>query len=69
MRKSAVVDTSVLVSAFLFPEGVPGRVVTLADRGVYALHFSPIIFEELRGPNKMRYKLLKTVCYEVVWSF
>jgi hypothetical protein len=35
--KSAVVDASVLVSAFLFPESIPGRVVALAEKGVYAL--------------------------------
>jgi putative PIN family toxin of toxin-antitoxin system len=48
MPRSAVVDTSVLVSAFLFPHSVPGRVVALAEQGGYALHFSPIILEELR---------------------
>jgi uncharacterized protein len=48
MPRSAIVDTSVLVSAFLFPYSVPGRVVALADQGAYALHVSPIILEELR---------------------
>ena len=48
MPPSAVVDTSVLVSAFLFPESTPGRVFMLADKGVYALHFSPILLEEVR---------------------
>jgi putative PIN family toxin of toxin-antitoxin system len=49
MPRSAIVDTSVLVSAFLFPDSVPGRVLTLAvEQGAYALHFSPIILEELR---------------------
>jgi putative PIN family toxin of toxin-antitoxin system len=48
MPTSAVVDTSVLVSAFLFPESIPGRVVSLAEEGVYALLFSPIILEETR---------------------
>jgi putative PIN family toxin of toxin-antitoxin system len=38
----------VLVKPFLFPHSVPGRVVALADQGGYALHFSPIILEELR---------------------
>jgi hypothetical protein len=33
MLKSAVVDTSVLVSAFLFPESISGRVV-LPDVGI-----------------------------------
>ena len=46
MPRSAVADTSVLVSAFLFPDSVPGHVLALAKRGVYALHFSPIILEE-----------------------
>lgn len=48
MLRSAVVDTSVLVSAFLFPDSRPGQVVTLAEQGAYALHFSPLIAEELR---------------------
>ena len=48
MPRSAVVDASVLVSAFLFPESVPGRVVALAGRGAYALHLSPILIEEVR---------------------
>ncbi len=55
MPRSAVVDTSVLVSAFLFPDSVPGRVVALAEQGLYAMHFSPIILEEcsrsLRNPR------------------
>ncbi len=55
MPRSAVVDTSVLVSAFLFPNSVPGRVVALVEQGLYALHFSPVILEEfsrsLRNPR------------------
>ena len=47
MRKSAVVDTSVLVSAFLFRQSVPGRVVTLAEQNVYTLYLSPILLEEV----------------------
>ena len=47
MRKSAVVDTSVLVSAFLFRESVPGQVVALAEQQVYTLHLSPILLEEV----------------------
>lgn len=62
MPRSVVVDTSVLVSAFLFPNSVPGQVLALADQGVYALHFSPIILEEfsrsLRNP-----RLIKTYPY------
>ena len=48
MPPSAVVDASVLVSAFLFPGSLPGRVVAVADAGVYALHLSPILLEEVR---------------------
>jgi PIN domain len=48
MPKNAVVDASVLVSAFLFPESVPGRIVSLAEQGVYVLHLSPILLEETR---------------------
>ncbi len=47
MPKSAVIDTSVLVSAFLFRESVPGRVIELAERNVYTLYLSPILMEEV----------------------
>jgi len=47
MPHNAVVDASVLVSAFLFPESVPGQVIRLADQRLYALHFSPILIEEV----------------------
>ena len=43
MPPSAVVDASVLVSAFLFPGSLPGQVVALAGEGAYALHVSPIL--------------------------
>ena len=57
MPRSAVVDTSVLVSAFLFPKSLPGRVFALAEEGVYALYFSPILLEELkRSLNNPRLK-------------
>lgn len=48
MRRSVIVDTSTLVSAFLFPDSVPGRVLALAEQGIYPLHFSPIIWEEVK---------------------
>ena len=55
LPKNAVVDASVLVSAFLFPESTPGRVLSIADKGVYALHYSLILLEEtkrsLRNPK------------------
>ena len=46
MPISAVVDASVLVSAFLFPESVPGRVLKLAHEGRFALHLSPLLLDE-----------------------
>ena len=48
MPASAVVDASVLVSAFLFPVSVPGRVLKLADQGAFALHLSPLLLDETR---------------------
>ena len=48
MLRNAIVDTSILVSAFLFPYSVPGQVVILAEQGIYALHLSPIILEEVK---------------------
>ncbi len=46
MPTSAVVDASILVSAFLFPGSVPGRVLKLADRAAFAMHLSPLLLEE-----------------------
>src|SRR3954447_12036020 len=54
MPTSAVVDASVLVSAFLFPESVPGRVLKLAEQTAFALHLSPLLLDETR------YALLST---------
>jgi putative PIN family toxin of toxin-antitoxin system len=48
MPLSAVVDASVLVSAFLFRGSVPGRVLHLAADGGFAMHLSPILMEETR---------------------
>jgi uncharacterized protein len=48
MPPNAVIDASVLVSAFLFPDSTPGRVVALAEAGAYSLHLSPILLEEVR---------------------
>ena len=45
---AAVVDASVLVSAFLFPYSVPGEVIALAQEGRYRLVLSPILIEEVR---------------------
>ncbi|HEY1270363.1 MAG TPA: putative toxin-antitoxin system toxin component, PIN family [Terriglobales bacterium] len=54
MPKSAVVDASVLVSAFLFPESVPGRVLKSAHQAKFVLHLSPLLLDETR------YALLST---------
>ncbi len=54
MPTSAIVDASVLVSAFLFPGSVPGRVLKLAGQGAFALHLSPLLIDETR------YALLST---------
>ncbi len=54
MLVSAVVDASVLVSAFLFPGSVPGRVLRLAEQGAFTLHLSPLLLDETR------YALLST---------
>jgi putative PIN family toxin of toxin-antitoxin system len=48
MKLNAVVDASVLVSAFLFPESVPGQVLKAAAGGKFAMCLSPILIEETR---------------------
>ena len=48
MQPSAVVDASVLVSAFLFPHSVPGTLITEAVKGTYRFCLSPILIEETR---------------------
>ncbi len=48
MPLNVVVDASVLVSAFLFPQSVPGLVVKLARSGRFALRLSPILLDETR---------------------
>jgi putative PIN family toxin of toxin-antitoxin system len=48
MPISAVVDASVLVSAFLFPESIPGRVLKLARQGRFVLHLSLLLLDETR---------------------
>ncbi len=54
MPISAVVDASVLVSAFLFSASIPGRVLKLADQGIFAMHLSPLLLDETK------YALLST---------
>jgi putative PIN family toxin of toxin-antitoxin system len=48
MPLRAVVDASILVSAFLFPGSVPGRVLRLAGQGAFAMYLSPILLDETR---------------------
>ena len=48
MPKNAVVDASVLVSAFFFPQSLPGDVVAYAQAGRYTIFLSPILIEEVR---------------------
>ena len=59
MLPSAVIDASVLVSAFLFPRGTQGEMVTLAEDGLYTLYILPILLEEVRrslnNPRLQRY--------------
>ena len=48
MLKSAVVDSSVLVSGFLVPSGPPGQVLDLARQDGCIFYVSSIILEEIR---------------------
>jgi uncharacterized protein len=42
----AVLDSSVLISAFLTPQGAPGRILDAAERGVFVVCLSPEILTE-----------------------
>jgi predicted nucleic acid-binding protein len=46
--KKAVLDSSVLVSAFLTPRGTPATLLARARRGAFSMHLSKEIFEETR---------------------
>jgi hypothetical protein len=48
MPLSAVVDASILVSAFLFPESVPGQVLKRASEARFEMHLSSYLIEETR---------------------
>lgn len=65
MPKSAVIDASVLVSAFLFPESIPAQVLRLADKGGCALHVSEILLEEVRRALR-KPKLIRAYAYGAV---
>lgn len=45
---NAVIDASILVSAFLSPDNVPGPVLMRATDGGFVMHRSPILIEETR---------------------
>jgi len=59
----AVLDTSVLVSAFLTPQGPPGRVLDAAEDGAFLLCLSPAIVEETRHVLLREPKLRKRYAY------
>jgi uncharacterized protein len=48
MPPSAVLDASILVSAFLYPGSVPGQVLRLAGQGAFVMHLSPVLLDETR---------------------
>jgi predicted nucleic acid-binding protein len=48
MPLNAIVDSAVLVSAFLFPGSTPGQILKLAGEGAFSMHLSPIPIEETR---------------------
>jgi hypothetical protein len=53
MPLSAVVDASVLVSAVLLPDSVPGLIVKLGQQGRFSQHLSPIQARaSTGGPDK-----------------
>lgn len=62
MPKNAVIDASVLVSAFLFPESIPAQVLALGDQGMCALHASEILIEEVRRALQ-KPKLIRNYAY------
>ena len=57
MRRAAL-DSSVLVSAFLSPQGTTARLLAMADLGRFVLACSPAILEETAGVL-MRPKFLR----------
>jgi putative PIN family toxin of toxin-antitoxin system len=48
MPPNVVVDASVLVSAFLFPGSIPGRVLKMAADDGFVLFLSTLLIEETR---------------------
>ncbi|MEO1018529.1 MAG: putative toxin-antitoxin system toxin component, PIN family [Pseudomonadota bacterium] len=67
----AVVDTSVLVSAFLFPGSLPGRLIKFARENRFEFYASTIIIDELTTALK-RQRLRKAYGHSdqdvVTWS-
>jgi putative PIN family toxin of toxin-antitoxin system len=59
--KKTVLDSSVLVSAFLSPNGTPATLLACARRGAFSIHLSKEILEEtaqalLRPKTARRYR-------------
>jgi len=63
MPKNAVIDASVLVSAFLFPESIPAQIMDLGNRGICTLHVSEILLEEVRRALQ-KPKLIRSYAYD-----
>lgn len=60
----AVLDSSVLISAFLTPAGAPGQVLDAAERGVFLLCLSPEIIAETAGRLLGKTKLRERYGYQ-----
>ena len=66
----AVIDTSVLISAFLFPGSVPGAIVQLAQMERYEAVISPIIADEFRQSirrDRLRSRYAYTIRKAEAW--
>lgn len=52
----ALLDTNVIISAILFG-GLPGQLLSLAQKRSYAMITSPILLDELRGKLSGKFRL------------
>lgn len=64
MPKNAVIDASVLVSAYLFPESLHADILRHGEDGLCALHVSEILLEEVRRALQ-KTKLVRSYRYDV----
>ncbi len=55
----AVLDSSVLISAFLTPRRLPNTVLDAAEGGIFTLCLSPAILEETRGSLVRKVKRIR----------